>query len=386
MAGDTLSLELGPIRPPSESESLLLRVTRNCPWNHCSFCKTYKKHKFSKRSVAEVKADIDAVAEIVLRLEELSRKLGYGGEVSGMVAAHVETKGLDGVDSQSAMHVAHWLYFGKGSVFLQDANSLVLPADKLCEILNHLKMRLPQISRITSYARSQTLAKKSVEDLKKLRTAGLDRIHVGLESGSEHVLEIQCKGTTPEEHIKGGKNVIEAGMELSEYIMPGAGGREFSKENALETARVLNEIDPHFIRVRTFTPLPRSEIYQMIEAGEFAPNSDDESVEELRLMIEKLDVKRSYLASDHIMNLLQELEGQIPQDKERMLKTIDDYLALDADTRLRFRLARRLGMATSVENLNHPMLQDRVEEILSRLKNMPGDIEENIRKIASRHL
>ena len=116
---------------------------------------------------------------------------------------------------------------GKGSVFIQDANSFVLPAPVLVEAIGHLKRKIPGIGRITSYARSSTLAKMSVAELGEIRKAGLDRIHIGMESGSDRVLKLVQKGVNAKRQIEAGRKVIEAGMELSEYFMPGLGGRSF---------------------------------------------------------------------------------------------------------------------------------------------------------------
>ncbi len=133
--------------------------------------------------------------------------------------------------------VALWRYMGKGSVFIQDANSFVLPAAVLVEAIGHLKRKIPGVGRITSYARSSTLAKMSAADLRQIREAGLDRIHVGMESGSDRVLEFVQKGVTAKIQIEAGRKVIEAGMELSEYIMPGLGGKGLSDDHARESAR-----------------------------------------------------------------------------------------------------------------------------------------------------
>ena len=139
-------------------------------------------------------------------------------------------------------HGAHASSFT--SAFLQDADSLILPTEELLEILQYIKDRFPGITRVTSYARAKSLKKKSVESLKLLKEAGLTRIHTGLESGSPEVLKLIRKGETPEDMVEGGRRVVEAGISLSEYIMPGVGGRNLSREHAVETAKVLNQIRP----------------------------------------------------------------------------------------------------------------------------------------------
>ena len=259
-----MTFEQGPIRPPSEAGSLLLRFTRNCPWNQCTFCPVYKGQKFSRRSLEEIRRDIDAVHNILDDLGKVSLSLGQSGRINQQVLNKVLTSPSHGSHYR---YVAMWAFSGTGRAFIQDANSLMLPTEVLTEALRYLRMRIPQIRRVTSYARSSTLARKSGEDLTAIREAGLDRIHVGLESGSDHVLAFVKKGTTSDQQIAAGRKVIEAGMTLSEYIMPGLGGKEWSREHALETARVINAINPHFIRLRSLRIPPRTPLYQDKAAG-----------------------------------------------------------------------------------------------------------------------
>jgi len=267
--------EQGVIRPPSEAWSLLIRATRNCPWNKCLFCPAYKGVTFSRRSVAEVKADIDAMAE------------EYGKD-------------------------AHMIKTG----FLQDADSLVLKTEQILEILRHIKARFPGMERVTTYARATTLRRKSVEEFVQLKEAGLTRIHVGLESGSRTVLTMIKKGITPEDILEGGRNVMAAGISLSEYIMPGVGGRALSEEHARETARLLNELKPDFIRVRTFALHPKSPMKKMVEEGTFVPMTDEEIVVEIRLLVSCLDRIHSYFScGDYSPNLLMEVNGYLENRK-----------------------------------------------------------------------
>jgi len=366
---NSLCFEQGPIRPPSEAYSLLLRITRNCSWNNCQFCSIYKGYKFERRSVEEVKADIDTVVEIITMVKGLSWKMGYSGQVNQEVARRLfESPGL----SQSFISVVGWLYYGANSVFLQDANNLILKADDLVQMLEYLNQKIPGISRITTYSRSQTAARQPVEDLKRIRAAGLNRVHVGLESGSDQVLKIMKKGVTSEGHIKGGRNIIDAGMDLSEYYMPGLGGRGLWKEHSLETARVLNAINPHFIRLRTLHVSPVLPMYQLVESGEFELRTPDEIVEEIRIFIENLEGITSYLASDHIGNMLQDVEGHFPEDKPRMLEAIDRYLNLDDEQRLHYKVGRVMGLYAGVLDMAEPGSHQKVEETIDRLKKRHG--------------
>jgi len=186
-----MSFELGPIRPPSEARSLLVRITRNCPWNRCSFCPVYKGKRFSIRSVKEIKADLKVMGQVAKELKELSISLGLTGEISLKVIHQAEAHGLL---YQQTMQIAFFLAKGGKQAFLQDANSLVMPASQLCEVLSFLKQTFPFLTRITSYVRSHTLTRRSLDDLTALRQAGLNRVHVGLESGSDTILALVKKG------------------------------------------------------------------------------------------------------------------------------------------------------------------------------------------------
>src|SRR4030042_4271464 len=239
--------EQGPIRPPSEAYSLLIRVTRNCPWNRCTFCPVYKGQRFSLRHVDNVKRDIDAVHRHVEALRQMADDQGHISQSDVRAAASsIHLEDLDAFDA-----AVHWASAGMESIFLQDADSLIMKPAELLDIVIHIKRCFPWVLRITSYARSHTLARIGDEDLKRIGEAGLKRIHVGLESASDKVLKMVKKGVTKQQHIDAGIKVKKAGIELSEYVMPGLGGIEFSEEHAIETAGALNQINPHFIKLRT---------------------------------------------------------------------------------------------------------------------------------------
>jgi radical SAM superfamily enzyme YgiQ (UPF0313 family) len=362
--------EMGPIRPPSEAQSLLIRVTRNCPWNKCEFCHTYKEEPFSFRSVEEIKKDIDQVKAITDEIRQSSWRMGFGGGINQRVLF-----GQAGRDNQAFQSVAGWLYFGGSQAFLQDANSLIAKTADLVEILKYLKEKLPSIQRITSYARAKTLAKKSVEELKELREAGLSRIHVGMESGYDPLLQYMKKGVTAKEQILGGRNVVESGISLSEYVMPGLGGQRWWREHAVETARVLNQIDPDFIRLRTLYVRKDMPLFDQVEKGEFIRLSDHLVVSEIRLFIETLEGLHSTVVSDHILNLLEEVQGKLPDEKEKMIRVIDRYLALPPENRLQFRVGRRLGYYRSLDDLQDPDLRRRVVQIIDQV-SLPDNPEE----------
>ena len=357
----TDSFELGPIRPPSEAYSLLIRVTRNCPWNRCKFCPTYKGEKFELRSVEEIKQEIRAARVIHDRIQELSWRSGYGDRMESVAA-----KVFYSPPSDAYRNVALWLYDGGKSVFLQDANTLIMKTDELVEIISFLKETFPGIDRITSYARSKTAAKKSLEELIKLREVGLSRLHIGLESGYDPLLQYMEKGVTAAEHIAGGKKVVESGISLCEYVVLGLGGKKMWREHAIETAKVLSEINPDFIRVRTLSVNGRTPLHNEVETGSFIRATDEEIVEEERLLIENLECESSFV-SDHITNLLQEVEGKLPQDKEKMLAIIHRFQDLTPQERTHFKIGRRVGIYTRLDDLDDISRREAVERVVQKI-------------------
>ena len=353
------SFELGPIRPPSEAFSLLIRVTRNCPWNRCKFCPIYKDEKFQLRSVEEVKGDIDIARAIQDRIKQMAQKHGDNPRET---AASV----YNNPPNDSYRNVALWMYTGGKHIFLQDANTLIMKTADLVEIIRYLKKTFPEIDRITSYARSHTAARKSNEELKGLHQAGLSRIHIGMESGYDPVLEFLDKGVTAADHITAGKNVVASGISLCEYVMLGAGGKKWWREHALETARALNQISPDYIRFRTLTIQPRMPLYNDVENGEFVRANDDEIVEEERMLIQNLDFPVR-IVSDHMINLLPEVEGRLPEDKEKILKVIEHFQSLSPEERAIYKLGRRVGLFNRLDDITDVNLRAQVEGVMARL-------------------
>ncbi len=284
----SLDYDFPPYRPPSEAASALIRASRGCPWNRCLFCTMYKTLKFKARSLEEVKNDIDTAAEI---------------------------------------------YKGASAVFIADSDSLVMKDRE--EILRHIRRRFPNVTRITSYARAKTLMKLGVDRLKRVREAGLTRVHVGLESGDPETLKLMQKGVTPDELVAGGKAAREAGLELSFYILVGAGGKDRMKEHAVESARVCNRVNPEFIRLRTLVIQHGSLLEEKKNSGQYKPTSPIEKLQEVKMLIENLDVKQCEFASDHLTNniwadhrvVYSGVYGMLPEEKHNMLdvinKTID---------------------------------------------------------------
>ena len=346
--------EQGPIRPPSEAGSLLLRVTRNCPWNRCKFCPVYKGAGFSRRPLDHVIRDIDAVHQALAGIS--------AGE------AGAGSSGSRGAEDPAARQAAarNWLRHGGRQVFLQDADSLIIPAADLLAILRHLKERFPDVDRVTSYARSRTIARLPLEALAALRQAGLTRLHLGMESGADVVLEQMRKGTTRAQHILAGRKVKDAGIELSEYYMPGLGGRDHMERHALESATVLSEINPDFIRLRTLAIPFDTPLYEDYASGAFAKCSEIMVARELELFLENLRGITSRVASDHVLNLFPEVEGVLPRDQERMLAIVRRFLALNPEEQCLYQVGRRTGIFSCLKDLEDPLLLAKAHDLCRR--------------------
>ncbi|WP_246805152.1 radical SAM protein [Desulfosarcina cetonica] len=211
-----------------------------------------------------------------------------------------------------------------------------MKTDQLVEVLTYLRQTFPSIVRITSYARSKTIKQKSLDELTAIRQAGLDRVHLGLESGDDAVLEMIRKGATAEIHILGGRKAKAAGFQLSEYWMPGLGGKALWRAHATNTARVLNEIDPHYIRSRPFRPWEGTPMAEALAAGRFEMLGATEQLEELRLTMETLAVT-GRVCFDHAGNYWRDPQGRLlfshsyegykfPEEKQAVLDRIAEGL------------------------------------------------------------
>jgi radical SAM superfamily enzyme YgiQ (UPF0313 family) len=378
-------IEQGPIRPPSEATSLLIRATRNCPWNKCAFCHTYRSTKFELRPVDEIKEDIQKAKDIADQIKELSWKHGEGGRIDKSVVNLIY--GRDEAYSDTARSIAAWLYYGGESVFIQDANSIIMKTDDLVEILSFIKDKFPSVNRITSYCRSKTAARKTVEEFKMLKSAGLSRIHIGMESGYDPLLKLIKKGVTAAEHREGGRNIKEAGISLCEYVMPGLGGDRWSKEHAEETARVINEINPDFIRLRTFHAVPGTDLFDMVQSGEFIPIDDEEILREIRRFIACLHGIETTIVSDHILNLLEELHGKLPDDQDHLLGIIDGYFSLPDDERLVYRIGRRIGAYSGLGDLSDKGMYKKVKSVIDQYSTQDrNQLDNELLKIMNRYI
>jgi radical SAM superfamily enzyme YgiQ (UPF0313 family) len=275
----------GPIyRPPSEANSLLVQATIGCPWNKCTFCMVYKNGpKFKLRPVKEIKEDL------------LWAKNNFGESVK--------------------------------TVFFPSGNTIIMKTEDFIDILKFTKQLFPQIKRITIYGSAQYIVNKGLSDMKKIAKAGLSRIHVGLESGDDIILKKVKKGSDASIQIKAGNIVKKAGIELSEYIVLGLGGKNRTNEHIKQTVRVLNKINPDFIRIRTFLPKINTPILNEIKSGDFEILTPHEVLKETYNLIKNLNVE-SLVFSDHYTNYIS-VNGKLPEERKKMLSYIEKAMKLN---------------------------------------------------------
>lgn len=342
------TFRIGPIRPPSEAESLLLQVTNGCTWNKCKFCQLYRHTKFKAYSADSIKADIDNMVYHAERARKYQRSDGTW-DINGL---NREMMGGTEEERQCFYMVAQWLVNGAENVFLQDGNTTALSSGRLTDVLIYLRQAFPSIRRITSYGRAENLAKVSAEEFAELKVAGLDRIHSGFETGSDAVLQKINKGTTAAQEITAGRNVKAGGIELSVYFMPGVGGKELTVENAIGTSDVINAVNPDFLRIRTAAVKPGTGLYEDYINGDFTLCSDDEKLMEIRTIIERAEGIETRLVSDHIINLLQGVKGSLKTDREKMLAMIDEYLAKPEMEKRMYQAARRMARVVSPKEMD----------------------------------
>jgi len=275
------------IRPPVEAYSVLIPVTGGCSWNKCEFCGTYKgmygtTQDYAIRPLEEVLSDIDQFAE--------KNYHGY-------------------------------------PVFLAGGNPTSAPTDYLVEIIKYVRIRLKNVPRVSCYAKALDILTKTDEELKSLSDAGLDIVYMGLESGSSKILRLMKKGTNAASMIKAGHKIMQAGIDLSLYILLGLGGKKNSQEHVKETARVLTEINPTIFRFRTLNIIPGTPLWEKWKNGEFELLSPVECLKEERDIIANLgDNVTSEVFNDHISNYCSLESQNIQEDRERFITTLDSYI------------------------------------------------------------
>lgn len=286
------------IRPPSERLSYFLPLTSGCSNNACTFC-SYYGSKLQLRDIDEVKREIDAVAlynSSSIRLTNIPP------------IVYAISEGWDGK-----------------KVFLQDGDALVYPFLKLKEVLQYLKQKLPFIQRVGTYATPQDILRRSSQELKELQGLKLDIVYMGIESGDDGELERITKGVNHQQIVEAGRKAKEAGITLSVTVILGIGGVTGSAQHALETARILTEIDPDYAGALTLTLVPGTPLYQQWQQGIIKLISPFESLKQLRTIVENSDFTNCFFSSMHASNYFS-IRGTLPQDKENIIAELDYVL------------------------------------------------------------
>ncbi|NBI09382.1 radical SAM protein [Colidextribacter sp. OB.20] len=273
-------------RPPGEWKSYLLQCTIGCSNNQCTFCGMYKEKKFRIRPVADILEDIDMARDY------------YGPELR--------------------------------RVFLMDGDAIIIKTEELLQVLRKLYENFPKLEKVTLYAGPKSTLSKTPEELRTLHEAGLSRAYLGVESGSDRVLQFIHKGCTAQQMLLAGQRLVEAGIDLWVTIilgMTGANGEGGDwEEHILSTAQMINEMKPRHLSAMTFAPAKGTPLGEDVLAGRFEVCSADHVLEECRLLIEHLDVAPLHFTSNHASNYLP-LKGGLPEDKEKFLNMIDQALA-----------------------------------------------------------
>jgi len=302
------------IRPPSEQRSYYLPLTKGCSNNTCTFC-AYYGAKLQFREINEVKKEIDALALYM----ERGICLPTVPDIVYMIAQQWDGK----------------------RVFLQDGDALVCPFPKLKDALQYLNEKFPELERIATYATPQDILRRNPNELEDLRKLKLGIFYMGVESGDNEVLQRVRKGVNYSQIVAAGGKVKKAGITLSATVILGLNGAEGSKKHALETARILTDIDPGYAGALTLTPVPGTPLYEQSQRGDFYLISPFQSLEELRIIIEHSHFTDCFFSSMHASNYFS-VRGRLPQDKGRMIKELENILARGDHSLLRPEFMRGL--------------------------------------------
>ncbi|MBA7562629.1 hypothetical protein ES708_04282 [subsurface metagenome] len=285
------------VRPPSEANSFLLPVTLGCSHNKCTFCGTFTGIKFRIRPLEDIKWDIDKVAE-------------------------------------------HYSWSMR-RVFLENGDALICPQRRLVEVLKYLNQKFPRLHRIGTYTTPQSALIKSADELKELNQLGLKIAYLGVETGDEELLKKINKGASYDEIVEAGRKIKQAGITLSVTVILGLGGIEGSRKHALGTARILADLDPDFAGALTIMLVPGTPLHKEWEDGKFTIISPFQSLEELKLIIEKSNFTKCFFTANHASNYLP-IKARLPQQKAEILKLIDEVLTSKDMSRLRPEFIRAL--------------------------------------------
>jgi radical SAM superfamily enzyme YgiQ (UPF0313 family) len=266
------------IRPPSEAHSIILQVSVGCSHNKCTFCGAYKGVRFRIKDAATINTDIAFAARYCKKQKR---------------------------------------------VFLSDGDALIIPTARLVEIFSTIRQNLPWVNRISIYGNAKSILNKTVEDLKRLKTLGLDRVYMGLESGHDPTLKNIRKGVTAEQMIAAAAKVRAAGLFLSVTVLLGIAGSVQSTLHATETGRVLTRMQPHQIAALTLMLLENTPLYKDVCSGSFQLPDQDMLLAELKMLVESINLERVQFQANHASNYLP-ISGRLAKDKERILEIIED--------------------------------------------------------------
>lgn len=287
------------LRPPSEWKSYFLPLTSGCSNNSCIFCNYYNS-KLRIREIDEVKQEIDALS--------LFCKNGMWMSTMPEIVYYIARS------------------WDQKRVFLQDGDALVYPFSKLKQALEYLNEKFPNLERIATYATAQDILRRSKDELKTLKELKLDIFYMGVESGDNEVLHDIKKRVNYDQIVEAGRKVKEARIILSVTVILGLGGVEGSKKHTLNTARILSDLDPEYAGALTLTLVPGTPLYEQTENNLFHLISPFKSLEELKIIIENSNFSNCLFSSMHASNYFS-IRGQLPFDKERMIKELDNILS-----------------------------------------------------------
>lgn len=268
-------------RPPAEAQSVLIRVADGCPYNRCTFCAMYKNVLYRVHEHRELMQTITEAAQVSPKARR---------------------------------------------IFLADGDALALPMQTLTQILHALTEHFPQCTRVTCYASGRSLLKKSQMELEELRSLGLHTVYLGLESGSDTVLQILNKNSTSAEMIAASQRASLAGIIVSAIIMTGAGGQAYSAEHVAKTARTLGLMRPRHLSCLRLIPIPGTPLADLVEKGQFQALSETASVRELADILRALPAWPCIFRADHSSNILP-LAGRLPKDIPALLEDLEELLA-----------------------------------------------------------
>lgn len=264
-------------RPPAEAYSAIIQATYGCSWNRCAFCEMYTSKKFKIRKIQDLKPEIELLSK---------------------------------------------LYLGVKKIFLADGNAFVLSANNLIPILNEINKQFGKIQRISSYALPKDILGKTENELKELRALGLKLLYIGIETGDDDLLKLINKGETFNSTIDGILKAHEAGIETSIMIINGLGGRKYSEQHAINSAKVINKINPKYLSTLTLSFPFGKDHFQHRFNGEFVPQTVVELFKELRTFISLTELNNVIYRSNHVSNNLI-LKGNLSKDKLSLLAQLD---------------------------------------------------------------